>query len=299
MRLSTNNAFYGFATTQHRTPKMTPGHSDHVGIRAFDSSRYVHHGERSAQSMQHPSNATILRGLYIATSCLCGLMVCWILIYPASWLVGRSSFHDKLLEKTLGNNDRVTSMDISLKYKGHSCVQLTHNLPSVIWAAAIPFQLHPALRKQYKRLHRITGYLFFSTSMLMMVGVVIIFQRGLLYEHSFTDLPPLKFSSIPSVLAIGVWFLITAITAAVQARAKNFQSHQRFVIRHVASGIWVALQRAMLMTVSTFKFGSAFTRLQQRALFSDAAFLSIAICLLSGEVAIYLLEAEHKKQKVD
>jgi hypothetical protein len=251
------------------------------------------------QAIQHPSSATVLRGLYIATSCLCGLMVCWILIFPASWLVGRSSFHDKLLERTLGCNDRVTSMDISLKYKGHSCVQLTHNLPSVIWAAGIPFQLHPTVRKQYKRLHHIIGYLLISTSILMMVGVIIIFQLGLLYEHSFTDLPPLNFSSTPLVIAIGLWFLITAITAAVQARAKNFQSHQRFVIRHVASGIWVALQRAMLMTVSAFKFGSAFTRLQQRALFSDAAVLSIAICLVSGEIAIYLSDAEHKMKKVE
>jgi hypothetical protein len=32
---------------------------------------------------QRPSNAIILRGLYIVTSCLCGFMVSWILIYPA------------------------------------------------------------------------------------------------------------------------------------------------------------------------------------------------------------------------
>jgi hypothetical protein len=198
----------------------------------------------------------------------------------------------------MGTNDGVTSMDIAMKYKGHSLVQFTHNFPGVIWAAAIPFQLHPTLRKKYRKLHRIIGYLFLFTCIIMMVGVVVILQRGLLYEHSFSDLPPLKSSSAPGIIAVGVWFSITAITAAVQARSKNFASHQRFVIRHVASGIWVALQRAMLISVSALKFGSPFTRLQQRAFFGNAASLSILICLVCGEVTIHLLETEQKKKKV-
>lgn len=248
-------------------------------------------------SWQRPSNAAILRGLYIVKSCICVLMISWILIFPASWLVGRSRFHEKLLEMTLGTKDRVTSIDISMKYKGHSLVQFAHNFPGVIWAAAIPFQLHPTLRKEYKKMHRIIGYLFLSTSFVMMVGVVIILHRRLLYEHSFTDLPPPKFSSTPSIMAMGIWFLITAITAAVHGHTKKFKSHQRFVIRHVASGIWVALQRAMLMTVAALKFGSPFTRLQQRDFFRNAAFVSMLICLVCGEVAIHLLAAEQKKRK--
>jgi hypothetical protein len=221
-------------------------------------------------------------------------MVFWILIFPSSWLVGRSSLHDDLLYKSMKEPNQVTSIELITKYKGHSAVHFSHTLPGAIWAAAIPFQLHPTLRKQYRKFHRVVGYVFIATSILMMVGVGIILKRGLLYEESFTDLSPLKISTAPGIVFMGVWFLVTAITATLQARAKKFASHQRFIIRHVASGIWVALQRLFLLTVFN---RPPFTRMQQRAVFGDAAFLAIGICFVCGELAIYLLDAEQKKLK--
>jgi len=243
-----------------------------------------------------PSNASILRGLYIVTAFLCGFMIFWILVFPSSWLVGRSELHDDILVRTLDKPNQVTSIELVTKYKGHSAVHFSHTLPGVIWAGVIPFQLNPSLRKQYRTLHRTVGYVFVSTSILMMVGVGIILKRGLLYENSFSDLPPPKLSTAYGIVFQSCWFLVTVIVATVQAaRAKNFASHQRFIIRHVASGIWISLQRVLLMTVMN---RPPFTRMQQRAVFGDAAFIAIAICFLCGELAIYLLDDDLKKKKI-
>ena len=242
-----------------------------------------------------PTNASIFRGLYIATVFLSWFIVFWILIFPSSWLVGRSSVHDDLLYKYMSEPNQVTSIELVTKYKGHSAVHFSHTLPGAIWAVAIPFQLHPTLRKQYRKLHRIVGYIFVVTSIIMTVGVGIILKRGLLYEESFTDLPPLKVSAAPGIIFMSGWFLVTATVAILQARAKKFASHQRYIIRHIASGIWVALQRVLLLTIFN---RPPFTRVQQRAVFGDAAFLAISICFACGELAIYLLDAEHKTLKV-
>ena len=249
----------------------------------------------SKGTWSRPSNATILRGLYIATTFLCGFMVFWILVFPSSWLVGRSQLHDDMIVRTMSEPNQVTSIELITKYKGHSAVHFSHTLPGVIWVGAIPFQLHPGIRKQYQRLHRIVGRVFVATSILMMVGVGIILKRGLLYEESFQDLPPNSLPATPGIIFQSAWFLVTVIVAALQARAKRFRLHQRFMIRHVASGIWIALQRVLLMTVLN---RPPFTRMQQRAVFGEAAFAAIVICFVCGEIAIRLIEEEEKKKKV-
>lgn len=243
-----------------------------------------------------PSNVTILRGLYVATTFLCAFMIFWILVFPSSWLVGRSDIHDDLIVQTMSEPNQVTSMELVTKYKGHSAVHFSHTLPGAIWAGAIPFQLHPRFRNQYPRVHRVVGRVFVAVSLLMMVGVGIILKRELLYEESFKDLPPNKLPATPGILFQSGWFLVTAIVATLQARAKKFRSHQRFVIRHVASGIWIALQRVLLLTVLN---RPPFTREQQRAVFGDAAFAAIAICFVCGEIAIHLIEDEQKKKVKD
>lgn len=259
-----------------------------------------------AQQQQQPksfnssriSNAGILRGLYIATTFLCGFMVLWILVFPSSWLVGRSTLHDDLLIKAMTSHppsQGVVPIELVTKYKGHAAIHLSHTLPGVIWAGAVPFQLHPAMRKRYPQTHRIMGRVFIATSMLMMAGVAIILKRGLMYEEFFSDLPPPNFSTLPGIVLQSAWFLVTAIVSTLQARAKKFASHQRFIIRHVASGIWISLQRILLMTVFN---RPPFTRMQQRAVFGDAGFLAIFVCFVCGELAIRLLGNEGNKKKI-
>ena len=241
-----------------------------------------------------PSNATILQGLYVATTLLCVFMIFWILVFPSSWLVGRNKLHDDILIRHLSKPNQVTSMELVTKYKGHSAVHLTHTLPGVVWAGAIPFQLHPTLRKQHKTLHRMVGYVFVVTCVIMTAGVLIILKRGLLYEESFPDLEPPRLSVAPGILFQSCWFLCTMAMATLKARAKQFASHQAWIIRHVSSGIWVSLQRILLLTVMN---RPPFTRQEQRQVFGDAAIVAIGICFSCGELAIYLLQNQQQAKE--
>jgi hypothetical protein len=128
----------------------------------------------------------------------------------------------------------------------------------------------------------------------MIAGVMIIIKRGLLYEESFPDLPPPRLPATPAILFQSSWFLITIVVATYQARTQQFASHQKWIIRHVASGIWISLQRILLMTVMN---RPPFTRMQQRQVFGDAAFLAIVVCFMCGELAIYL-QSQQKQMKM-
>jgi hypothetical protein len=48
------------------------------------------------------------------------------------------------------------------------------------------------------------------------------------------------------IKAMALWFCVTGITALVAARRRDFSAHKVWVIRHVASGIWVSIMRAMI-----------------------------------------------------
>lgn len=238
-----------------------------------------------------------LRYLYIATLGLCALMVCWILVMPSSWLLGRSKLHDDILLANLDPHG-ITPPETLFKYRGHTAVHLTHILPGALWAGLIPFQLHPKFRKTQPKLHRIFGYAFLSCSLLIGLGLAIIMQRGLFFENYFDDLPPRQSFGEPVALALGVYFVGTVVYAVKCAIERRFASHQRWIIRHISSGIWVALQRFLLLTFYQVIFPNPVSRERQRNSFAQATYIAIVICLALGEYAVYLLD-QRKVKRVD
>jgi hypothetical protein len=237
-----------------------------------------------------------LRYLYIATSGLCALMVCWILVMPSTWLLGRSKLHDDILANL--DPHGITPPEALLKYRGHTAVHLTHVLPGAFWAGLVPFQLHPKFRKTQPKLHRIFGYAFLACSLLMGLGLAIIMQRGLFYENFFNDLPPSQSFGEPASFALGVYFVGTAVYAVKCAIKRRFASHQRWIVRHISSGIWVALQRFLLVTFYQVIFPSPVSRETQRNSFGQATYIATVICLALGEYAVYLLD-QRKVKRVD
>merc|ERR1712166_802519 len=131
-------------------------------------------GNHESAVMALLTRSFILAALYIAVSALAFYMVCWVLIFPSSWLVG-NELHDKLLNQAFDTMDVVgvvpTPRNLIFKYKMHPAVQLMHTLPSAVWSIAIPFQLHPDMRSSYPRLHRLSGYTFFAAACTMMCGL--------------------------------------------------------------------------------------------------------------------------------
>merc|ERR1719343_1135355 len=96
------------------------------------------------------------------------------------------------------------------------------------------------------------GYAFFVSSFLMTIGILLILHRNLYFEKFFDDLPPLKFKTTePSMYLNALSFVGSAAYALRLAMNKRFFDHQVWVIRHIASGLWVAWQRVLLITVFT------------------------------------------------
>lgn len=94
-----------------------------------------------------------MRGAFGILATLCAMMVLWILGLPATWRAGWA-WHDRLVAawyersiQTLGHFP--TPLNLITKYKGHSVAQLCHTLPGALWAALIPFQLHPVARRRF------------------------------------------------------------------------------------------------------------------------------------------------------
>jgi hypothetical protein len=224
-------------------------------------------------------------------------MVVWILFAPGSWLIGRSKLHDDYLTH-LGDSNSVVPPETLTKYAGHTAVHLTHTLPGALWAGLIPFQLHPTFRSRWPRLHRLFGYTFFASAFLMSGGIVIIFKRDLFFEKFFPDLPPPKYSSELYLFGLAVYFASTAIYALKCAIARRFASHQRWVIRHVSSGMWVILQRFFLMTIYQAIYRPPVPREVQRRVFAEAAIIANVFSIFMGEYALYLLD-QQKAKKID
>ena len=240
-------------------------------------------------------NARALAALYALTTFLCLFMVAWIGVFPSSWLMGRSDWHDRIINKTMVETYDGTSVSprTVTKYAGHSLVQFTHIAPGAIWAGAIPLQLHPNVRGKYRWAHKITGYAFVVCALLMAFGICVIFARDLTFHNDYEGIPPaddLELLQIKvSTIFLTSWFALTVLLAVYNAGwAKDIKSHQKWIIRHIGSGLWIALQRVVLMIIRGT--GLMKNPLQVRNLFGNAATGSVVVTVVLAEYAIRCLK---------
>lgn len=253
---------------------------------------------RSSPPLRQPGeHGTVLKLLYGLTVFLSSFMVLWILILPSSWLMGRSEVHASLIaeviERHYDEGGGIPAKTLT-KYAGHSLVQLTHILPGALWAGAIPFQLNPSVRRKHRHAHRVLGHIFLSASLAMAVGILLILQRNLAYWNDYPKSTP-RISSHEEnyFLAVGTcgaaWFAYTALQAFAKIRTGDVPSHRAFIIRHVASGVWVALQRIIVLSLQGWGVTGP---LQMRYWFGRASEISIFLTIPAGEYAIRLLKRE-------
>lgn len=116
-------------------------------------------------------------------------------------------------------------------------------LPVTTWLMIAPFQLSSGFRLKYPWLHRKLGYIFFISSSCIAIGLSILISTGrvLGYPHWLAMAMNIFKTS---------YFLISmyiAYRAAVIQR--NYVVHQKWIIRHVAMGYTVSLQRILLIII--------------------------------------------------
>jgi len=129
------------------------------------------------------------------------------------------------------------------------------------------------------------GYVFIATSFIMTLGIFLILARNLSYlDNDYPDAPPVSklenYTNKLFTILEASWFAWTACMAVFKARAKDFESHKNYIYRHIASGLWVAIQRLILLGAGPQKDAQ-----QVRDLFGNAAYAAVFISTLLGEVA--------------
>lgn len=238
----------------------------------------------------------LLKGIFVATTFLSIMMVFWILVLPSSWLVGFSETHDNFIRYFLPEDETQVSPRVILKYGGHPLIKACHILPGAVWSGSIPFQLHPGFRKINRSLHRKIGYIFLGTSILMSFGIYLIVSRGLTFENDYPNVSKqTKFEEISLKLIFPLmtsWFVFTAIMAVVKARSKDFVSHKKYIYRHIASGLWVAIQRLIVIFSGPQKDAQ-----HMRQLFGRSGEIGYLITFGFAELSIFL-ETRYNQQKM-
>lgn len=245
----------------------------------------------------------VLAVLYVLTTLLCISMVFWILISPASWMIDKSKFHRETLLPLFDRLGffRLVPSTLVTKFQHHPAVHFTHLLPGAVWASIIPFQLHPTWRQSHRQLHRILGYVFTAASLLMTLGVAIMVKRNLTFVNSFPSIPPADHSFDPHfhvsiILLWTLWFAMTIIQGVRMTR-RNYHLHQRWILRHVASGIWISAQRFLFvpfyMASQSMAHPEGIPPWIQRKSFGDTGIRAWIFCIILGEYAIDRL---HKLQ---
>ena len=272
--------------------------------------------DKLAQKILPSPHDPVLKWLYIILCYLCISMVVWIMISPASWLLERSTWHQEVLLPFLRANGsfRAIPEAVVTKYQGHTLVQFTHIVPAAIWATIVPFQLHPTWRNRHRKLHRILGYIFIMMVLLIAIGIGIIVQRKLTNTYDFPNdnLPPqnklLDVGYPPGLAVLALWFWGTAWYAVYLARRTthrykhHYHHHQRWIIRHVAAGIFVAVQRffyiplAMMVLRFTHPPPDPIPAWLQRDIFGGAGNAAALTTILLGEYAIHRLSLMTGKQ---
>mmetsp|Transcript_28961 Transcript_28961/g.39784 ORF Transcript_28961/g.39784 Transcript_28961/m.39784 type:complete len:406 (-) Transcript_28961:19-1236(-) len=247
------------------------------------------------------------KSLYGLTLMLCSTMVIIIFIFPGSYhfaFPSISSAHKMNLENAYVNSPVKLPVTILTKYFNHPIVTAIHVIPAGLWSFIVPFQLIPQLRSKAPFFHRLSGYIMLSTVPFIVIGVGLIFIKKLDFEYDFPShfsepvselgLSPFKDSFLFIRMFMGViaiYFVVTALLALKYARAKNFQLHRKWIIRHIAAGIWVALQRWYLV----FRYPT--TLWTARAAFYDGVFIAIGITLSTAEFYLWF-EDSHKISNV-
>lgn len=136
------------------------------------------------------------------------------------------------------------------------------------------------------------------SSLLMTVGMFLIIIRKLTYENDYdAEVPPLaaidQMRTKAAVVAMGIWFAYTSVMAVVKAKAKDFQSHKYYIYRHCGSGLWVAIQRVIILASGPQKDAS-----QMRDLFENAAWIAYVASICVAEVAVFLDKSGGQKKTV-
>ncbi|CAM9427008.1 unnamed protein product, partial [Hapterophycus canaliculatus] len=113
-----------------------------------------------------------------------------------------------------------------------------HILPAGLWSVIAPLQISPSFRAKHRTAHRRLGRFFIFMSTSIAFGIVPIALVGV-------NEPGHSVVKSAFVIAISAYFLVAGLLAVRHARNKKFADHRMWMLRHVAMGYSVHLQRLL------------------------------------------------------
>lgn len=271
---------------------------------------------RAAKRSAAPAVSAKLAGRTLAG--LCCFMLVWITLGPVVARMGAritNASEDELRRSLRGGRQSAEAAVASLreeiiqvpwaiitKHHAWPAVLATHHLGALLWSAAAlaQFFLRRATLAQRAR-HRVVGRLFMAAAGLLTAGFVLIATNGLHAYNDFHALWPADvparawyFAAIDAVeWAAQAWFVLTAGLAWRAARARKYDRHRVWIVRHMASGLWVAMMRALMIPVGHALLrilGLRSTGFRKMVVFYGAAVAGMVVCGAGAE--LYLRGSE-------
>ncbi|CAM9951603.1 unnamed protein product [Ectocarpus sp. 12 AP-2014] len=124
-----------------------------------------------------------------------------------------------------------------LAYARTPAGRFMHILPAGLWSVIAPLQLNPSFRAKHRTAHRRLGRLFIFMSVSISLGLIP------LVLNVAPKTPDSRGGS--GALLFAGYFLVTGLLAVHHARNKRFAHHRVWMLRHVAMGYSVHMQRLL------------------------------------------------------
>lgn len=117
-----------------------------------------------------------------------------------------------------------------------------------------------------------------TSSLLVLCGYCVMEARGVGIPHSAAPAVALRCQA--------TWFGVTAIIAWRAAARRDFASHRAWVVRHLAAGGWVIVQRLLLFVMAPLKVMGLVTydtEQERERGFWACAVAAMVLCTLGAE----------------
>jgi uncharacterized membrane protein len=111
-----------------------------------------------------------------------------------------------------------------------------HAAAGIAFGIAAPLQLAPWIRRRFRRLHRICGWIFIAAA--WATGLTGI---GVGYAYPFAG----RASLVPNVVFASMLVAFTT-RAVISARRRDFAEHERWMVRSAAIGLGIGIARLCL-----------------------------------------------------
>jgi hypothetical protein len=172
---------------------------------------------------------------------------------------------------------------------------VSHFVAAFLWMVGSSFQLTPYIRHNHKTFHHWCGYFT------LLSGLTIIASGSvMIISKMYTSTPAESFLNLRSAfIFFGLLFSFCLVNAVLNARAKRFVQHKKFVIRTIFLGFTGMYARIIAMTVFTAdnmkyilgipalpKYGSADGAVLERLAYGWSEWLSVVCMLVLAELYI-------------